>query len=103
MEKFGDPVYGRRVQETEALFQELQTTAETVVPRRPALELRELDSRVSDGLKVELVWFPGEKDVCIILSDIATGDFAWGDVPGEMAMDAFLHPTNYTTLPGAST
>lgn len=65
---------------------------------------RELDSRTSDGIYVQLVWHPGDKRVAVAVQDTKTGEaFELAVGPGQRALDVFHHPYAYAadTLAGA--
>jgi hypothetical protein len=60
---------------------------------------RELDSRVSDGIHVRLVWFQATDRVAVEVDDRKTGDAFTVDIrPGERAVDVFHHPFAYAAL-----
>lgn len=61
----------------------------------PALP-RELDSRVSDGIHVRLLWHPTDSHLSVAVRDTRTGqgfELAVGE--GERARDVFHHPYAY--------
>jgi hypothetical protein len=61
---------------------------------RPAR--RELDSRYSDGVYVQLLWDPGDGQVSVFVEDGRTGDAFELPVPdGSLALDVFRHPYAY--------
>jgi hypothetical protein len=57
---------------------------------------RELDSRISDGIHVRLLWHPTDGHVTVAVHDTKTGDEF--DVPvraGDRARDVYQHPYAY--------
>ncbi|HJS95932.1 MAG TPA: hypothetical protein VJ741_16835 [Solirubrobacteraceae bacterium] len=61
-------------------------------PARP----RELDSRVSDGIHVSLLWHPADGQVSVAVQDSKTGEaFELPVGKGERLRDVFLHPYAY--------
>ena len=65
---------------------------------------RELDSRISDGIHVQLLWHPVDGDVSVAVNDIKTGEtFELQVRNGQRALDVFHHPHAYAaeTLDGA--
>jgi hypothetical protein len=57
---------------------------------------RELDSRTSDGIHIQLVWHPRDKRVAVAVEDTKTGDaFEIAVGPGQRALDVFHHPYAY--------
>jgi hypothetical protein len=57
---------------------------------------RELDSRISDGIHVRLLWSPGDGQVSVAVNDSRTGDAFELPVPdGIRALDVFRHPYGY--------
>jgi hypothetical protein len=57
---------------------------------------RELDSRVSDGIHVRLLWHPTDSHVSIAVHDSKTGDtFELVVGESERPHDVFLHPYAY--------
>lgn len=57
---------------------------------------RELDSRISDGLHVQLLWHPLDGHVSVAVNDSKTGEaFALEVRPGHRALDVFHHPYAY--------
>jgi hypothetical protein len=64
-------------------------------PSAPAMP-RELDSRVSDGIHVRLLWHPADSHVSVAVHDTKTAtsfELAVGE--GERARDVFHHPYAY--------
>jgi hypothetical protein len=62
---------------------------------------RELKTRASGGLEVQMRWAPEEPEhVCICVSD--HGNVFGFMVPGEKANDAFEHPFVHTPLIGVT-
>jgi hypothetical protein len=57
---------------------------------------RELDSRVSDGIHVQLLWHPLDGHVSVAVDDSKTGQaFELRVRHGERALDVFNHPYAY--------
>jgi hypothetical protein len=57
---------------------------------------RELDSRISDGIHVRLLWHPGDGHVSVAVHDDKTGDaFELPVREGEVAHDVYRHPYAY--------
>jgi hypothetical protein len=57
---------------------------------------RELDSRVSDGIHVRLLWHPADSHVSVAVHDGKTGDaFELVVGEGERPRDVFHHPYAY--------
>ena len=64
-------------------------------PETPASP-RELDSRVSDGIHVRLLWHPADGHVSVAVHDGKTGEAF--EVPvgqGDRALDVYHHPYAY--------
>ena len=58
--------------------------------------MRELHSRINDGIHVRLLWHKDDERVVVAVDDAKTGDSFVLDVhPGERAMDVFEHPYAY--------
>ena len=58
--------------------------------------IRELDSRISDGIRVRLLWHSGDGHVSVAVEDSKTGEMF--DVPvgdDDRALDVFHHPYAY--------
>ena len=67
---------------------------------RPA-SARELDSRLSDGIRVRLLWHPADGHVSVAVEDSKTGvafELTVGD--GDRALDVYQHPYAYAARPG---
>ena len=67
-------------------------------------KMREIDSRQSDGIHVQLLW--GEQDgrLAVIVTDIKTGGAFCLDVrEGEQAHEVFHHPYAYAAWHGIDT
>jgi hypothetical protein len=63
------------------------------------IDKRELDSRVSDGIHVRLVWFRRGNRVAVEVDDAKTGDAFTVHVGAqERALDVFHHPYAYAAL-----
>ena len=66
--------------------------------------LRELDSRVSDGLHVRLLWNPEADRTTVAVLDVKAGDSFHIDVrAGERPLDVFHHPYAYAAVRGIQT
>lgn len=62
------------------------------VPASP----RELDSRVSDGIHVRLLWDPADRHVSVAVHDDKTGEaFELPVGEGDNARDVYHHPYAY--------
>lgn len=60
------------------------------------LTARELDSRVSDGIHVRLLWSEPDNRVLVSVSDRRSGNaFTLPVREGERALDVFHHPFAY--------
>ena len=58
--------------------------------------MRELDSRVNDGIHVRLLWCRNQDRVFVAVNDNRTGDAFSVQVPeGEPALKVFHHPCTY--------
>jgi hypothetical protein len=55
-------------------------------------EWRELASRSSDGISVDLYWLPDGDEVRVHVSDERTGDEFVLEPPKQSALAAFYHP-----------
>ena len=63
---------------------------------------RELDSRVTDGIHVRLLWHPTDGHVSVAVHDSKTDEsFELGIREGQRARDVFLHPYAYASGPAA--
>ena len=61
---------------------------------------RELDCRLSDGIRVCLLWHPADGHVSVAVDDGKTGDafeLTVGD--GDRALDVYQHPYAYAARP----
>jgi hypothetical protein len=59
-------------------------------------QMRELDSRLSDGIHVRLLWSETDNRVFVRVADAKTGDgFAVEVGPRDRALDVFHHPYSY--------
>ena len=57
---------------------------------------RELDSRVSDGIEVRLLWSSADGNLSVAVNDTRTGQSFSVDVPdATQSMDVFHHPYAY--------
>jgi hypothetical protein len=65
--------------------------------------IRELDSRISDGIHVRLLWHADNGRVSITVDDAKTGEaFELLVRDGERALDVFHHPFAYAARRGAA-
>jgi hypothetical protein len=63
------------------------------------VDKRELDSRISDGIHVRLLWCRRTDRVAVEVDDAKTGEAFTVDVgAGERALDVFHHPYAYAAL-----
>jgi hypothetical protein len=61
-----------------------------------AAPVRELDSRTSDGIHVQLLWYPQDGHLSVAINDTKTADAFELDVRhGQSALDVFHHPSAY--------
>jgi len=68
------------------------------------LSERELDSRVTDGIDIRLLWSPDDDQAWVSVSDPKTGDSFRIPVRGdERALDVFHHPFAYAAIRGVGT
>jgi hypothetical protein len=59
---------------------------------------RELDSRITDGIHVRLLWHPHDGRVSVTVNDAKTGEaFALDVGCGQRPLDVFHHPFAYAT------
>jgi hypothetical protein len=66
--------------------------------------VRELHSRVTDGLHVRLFWNPQDDSTTVAVLDTKNGESFQIDVrPGEHALDVFHHPFAYAAQRGIPT
>ena len=64
----------------------------------------ELDSRITDGIHVRLVWFRRTNEAVVEVDDAKTGDsFTVAVGLRERALDVFHHPYAYAALRGIDT
>jgi hypothetical protein len=64
--------------------------------------IRELDSRVTDGIEVRLLWRAHDDRVLVAVRDGRTGDaFSVEVADDERALDVFHHPYAYAAVPSA--
>jgi hypothetical protein len=64
---------------------------------------RELDSRVADGIHVQLLWHPHDGHVSVAVDDTKTaGVFELEVRHGQHPLDVFLHPYAYADAAGDS-
>jgi hypothetical protein len=62
---------------------------------------RELDSRVSDGIEVRLLWHPADGHVSVAVHDTKTGDaFELPVGDGDRAREVYRHPYAYAVSYG---
>ena len=63
--------------------------------------IRELDSRVSDGIEVRLLWREQDDRVLVAVRDGRTGEaFSLEVADDQRALDVFHHPYAYAAVPG---
>jgi hypothetical protein len=68
------------------------------------IAMRELHSRVSDGIHVRLLWGEGDGQLSVSVTDTRTGSaFCLEIREGEKAMDVFHHPFAYAHFHGVET
>ena len=61
---------------------------------------RELDSRLSDGIEVRLLWCQNDGHVTVAVTDTKTGEaFELPVREGERALELFPHPYAYAARP----
>ena len=75
-------------------------------PQPNATEPRELDSRTSDGIHVQLLWHSLDGHVSVAVNDTKTGEAFELEVShGQHALDVYHHPYAYaaTSVPSAAT
>lgn len=66
---------------------------------RMAAAPRELDSRASDGIYVQLLWYPDGGHASVIVSDSGTGETFELEVrDGDRLLDMFHHPYAYAAI-----
>jgi hypothetical protein len=66
--------------------------------------MRELHTRVNDGIHVRLLWGEDDGQLAVSVSDIRTGsDFTLDVRDGEDAMEVFHHPYAYAAWHGVDT
>jgi hypothetical protein len=66
--------------------------------------MRELHSRINDGIHVRLLWRQDDGRVVVAVDDAKTGDsFVLEVKREESAMDVFHHPYAYAAWPGIAT
>lgn len=64
--------------------------------------IRELDSRVTDGIEVRLLWREHDDRVLVAVRDGRTGEaFSLEVADDQRALDVFHHPYAYAAVPGA--
>jgi hypothetical protein len=67
---------------------------------RIAAAPRELDSRISDGMHVQLLWYRHDGHVSVMVIDSKTGETFELDVrDGHRPVDVFRHPDAYCAEP----
>ena len=73
-------------------------TAETLI------SIRELDSRMNDGLQIRLLWSADDRAVWVAVLDTNTGEaFRVRVRDGERPLDVFHHPFAYAARHGEHT
>ncbi len=64
---------------------------------------RELDSRVSDGIEVRLLWSSADGNLSVTVNDTRTGQSFCVAVPdAERSYDVFHHPFAYAPMGAAA-
>lgn len=64
--------------------------------RRIATQARELESRTSDGIHVQLLWYPLDGHVSVSVNDTKTGEtFELEARHGQYVLDVYRHPYAY--------
>jgi hypothetical protein len=57
---------------------------------------RELDSRINDGIRVQLLWHPHDGHLSVAVNDAKTANVFELEVrPGQRPLDVFHHPYAY--------
>jgi hypothetical protein len=65
--------------------------------------IRELESRVNDGIHVRLLWCTRERRVSVAVNDTKSGEaFSLQVGDDERALDVFHHPYAYAALHGVA-
>jgi hypothetical protein len=79
--------------------------ANMVSAKPPAPDVpRELDSRTTDGIEVQLLWHPLDGHVSVAVNDSKTGEVFELEVrPGQRALDVYNHPYAYAAADGTET
>jgi hypothetical protein len=66
--------------------------------------MRELQTRVNDGIHVRLLWSEHDGRVCVAVTDTKTDEaFSVAVHDGERALDVFHHPYAYAASHGVDT
>lgn len=79
----------------------IRTTSLDPDDPRTAAEPRELDSRISDGIHIQLLWYPHDSHLSVAVSDSKSGETFELEVHhGHRALDVFHHPYAYAVEPG---
>jgi hypothetical protein len=74
----------------------IRTTSADADDSVTAAPPRELDSRISDAIHVQLLWYPHDGHVSVAVSDTRTGEMFEVEVRhGNRALDVFNHPYAY--------
>jgi hypothetical protein len=67
-----------------------------------AAAARELDSRITDGIHVQLLWHPHDGHVSVAVNDSKTTDaFELTVLHGQRPLDVFHHPYAYVPTAGS--
>jgi hypothetical protein len=67
-----------------------------LLPSETPASTRELDSRVSDGIHVRLLWHQSDGHVSVAVHDTKTGEaFELPVGEGDRALDVYRHPYAY--------
>ncbi len=65
-------------------------------PNTDQTSMRELDSRITDGIEVRLLWSSADGRVSVAVNDTRTGQTFSVDVPdNKRSLDVFHHPYAY--------
>jgi hypothetical protein len=65
-------------------------------PNIDQTSMRELDSRISDGIEIRLLWSTTDGRVSVSVNDTRTGQTFLVDVPdNKRSLDVFHHPFAY--------
>jgi hypothetical protein len=80
------------------------TSANAVTAAPVRTQVHELDSRVSDAIRVQLLWDQGADRITVAVDDAKTGEAFTIDVRDyERPLDVFHHPYAYAAVHGIET